>query len=304
MKSFLLCLMLLMSTGFCALQDHFKKVDGNRERHSMRNIDFIYTINLDKRPEKWEMTLAELMPYGIEPYRFSAVNGWELTLEDINDVGVRFNKWMHKGIQGTCYLEGNNFQPTHHMVEIPGQVYFSHCMSRGAIGIVLSHLSILQDAYDKGYETIWVMEDDVEVAQDPRKIPHLIDQLDALVGEDNWDILFTDQDTRGNDGKYVPSLGYAKRPDFQPRDESRFKKRKDVGKFRKIGTRFGVYSMIIRRSGMKKILNFYKTHNIFLPYDFEFSFPEDIALYTVSDDVVRHRLNAQSDNGGANYNNK
>lgn len=296
--------MLLMSTGFCALQDHFKKVDGNRERHSMRNIDFIYMINLDKRPEKFETSLAQLMPYGIEPYRFSAVNGWELTLEDINDVGVRFHPGMQKGIMGTCYHLGGDFQPSHHMVEVPGQVYFSHCMSRGAIGIVLSHLSILQDAYDKGYETIWVMEDDVEVAQDPRKIPHLIDQLDAQVGEDNWDILFTDQDTRGNDGNYVPSLGYAKRPDFQPRDETRFSKRKDVGKFRKIGTRFGVYSMIIRRSGMKKILNFYKNHNIFLPYDFEFSFPEDIALYTVRDDVVRHRLNAQSDNGGANYNNK
>ncbi|MBS0628659.1 MAG: glycosyltransferase family 25 protein [Verrucomicrobia bacterium] len=303
MKQLLLLLTMVMTLGYSALPDHFKKADGNPNRHSIRNVDFIYMINLDRRPEKWEASLAQLMPYGIEPYRFSAVNGWELTLEDINDVGVKFQPWMERGIMGTCYLS-QDFEATHHMIEVPGQVYFSHCMSRGAIGIVLSHLSILQDAYDKGYETIWVMEDDVEVVRDPRLISHYIDMLDSTVGKNNWDILFTDQDTRGSDGKYVPSLGYAKRPDFKPKDESRFGKRKDVDSFRKIGTRFGVYSMIIRRSGIEKILNFYKTHNIFLPYDFEFAYPDDIALYTVRNDVVRHRLNAESDNGKPGYEKK
>ena len=53
-------------------------------------------------------------------------------------------------------------------IDKEGEVYFSLALSRGAIGIILSHLSVLQDAYDAGYETIWVMEDDVEVLQMPR----------------------------------------------------------------------------------------------------------------------------------------
>jgi acetolactate synthase-1/2/3 large subunit len=40
----------------------------------------------------------------------------------------------------------------------------------GAIGIALSHLSILQDAYDSGYETVWVMEDDVDIMQKVNKL--------------------------------------------------------------------------------------------------------------------------------------
>ncbi|MFI5334690.1 MAG: hypothetical protein ACHQT8_05960 [Chlamydiales bacterium] len=36
---------------------------------------------------------------------------------------------------------------------------------------MLSHLSILQDAFDSGYETIWVMEDDIEVVRNPTFSP-------------------------------------------------------------------------------------------------------------------------------------
>lgn len=293
--------MVFMSAGFPALKDHFKKIDGYADRHSMPNIDFIYLINLDQRPEKWEASLAELMRYGIEPYRFSAVNGWELPFEVIQDVGLKFKKGMKEGVTGNCYhLDANKqLYHTHETINKYGQTYFTYGMARGTIGITLSHLSILQDAYDRGYETIWVMEDDIEAVQDPRIISELVEKLDKLVGEHNWDILFTDQDTRGADGKYIRNYG-AERPDIAF-DKAKFKTRKNIGKFRKIGARFGAYSMILRRSGMKKILNFYNKHNIFLPFDFEYSFPDNIALYTVQDDVVRHRLDAQSDNGGPNY---
>ena len=83
---------------------------------------------------------------------------------------------------GTCYLLDDS-GPQHEMVQQLGRTYFCHCMSRGAIGIVLSHLSVLQDAYDSGYETIWVIEDDIQVIQDPRLLSSLIDELDATVGK-------------------------------------------------------------------------------------------------------------------------
>ena len=59
--------------------------------------------------------------------------------------------------------------------------------------------------------------------------------------------------------------------------------------------------MIVRRSGMKKILDFLKTYKIFLPFDMEFVQPDNIITYTLGYDVVSTKPNSPSDNGGANY---
>lgn len=298
-----IALTMIIGTLFSDVEDHFKKITGPRPTdQGLSGVDFIYMINLDQRPEKYQMSLEQLKPYGITPYRFSAVNGWELTFDTVADVGVVLAPGMSLGNWGTCYLPENNWEPHHELVEKFGRTYFCHCMSRGAIGICLSHLSILQDAYDQGYETIWVMEDDVQVLRDPHLLSDYIKTMDKLVGRDNWDILFTDQDTKNQQGQYVPCLGYAWRPNFQPTNVARFSARKQVNKdLRRVGARYGAYSMIVRRSGMKKILDFMKTYKIFLPYDMDFYQPENIKLFAIVNDVVSTMPKAASDNGGANY---
>ena len=269
--------------------------------YQIKNIDFIYMINLDQRPEKYAHSFNELSPYGITPYRFSAVNGWELTLEDLNDLGIKYEPWMLQGLMGTCYLLEDNGQPHHEVMQVQGRNYFCHCMSRGAIGIFLSHLSILKDAYDSGYETIWVMEDDIEVINDPHQLSELINKLDSLIGKDGWDFLFTDFDTKNSQGGYVPCMAYALRPNFNPCNLYKFYERYDISPdFRKVGARYGAYSMIVRKSGMKKMLDFVKD-GIFLPYDMEFTLPDDIRMYTVREDVVSTQLKAFSDNGSPTY---
>jgi GR25 family glycosyltransferase involved in LPS biosynthesis len=280
------------------ISQYFKK-PLNKTPNSIRNIDFIYVINLDKRPEKFAHCVQELAPYNIHPYRFSAVNGWELTLETINKLGVRLKPGMDTSHMGTCYLTN---EPHHEQVHKMGRTYFCHCMSRGAIGIAMSHLSILQDAYDSGYETIWVMEDDIQVIRSPLLLPDLIDELDETVGKQHWDILFTDRDTKNQQGKYVPCTGYGWKPNYTPRDRYTFRNQWNISStFRQIGARFGAYSMIVRRSGMRKILDYMKQYKIFLPFDIEFAMPPDIRLFTVQKDVVSTLPNALSDNGGANY---
>ena len=282
--------------------DHLKKHSEQSECRTIRNIDYIYMINLDERPEKFAMSLKQLEPYGIVPSRFSAVNGWQLSFETINDVGVKYQPWMQSDHMGTCYLPENGGMPQHERVHVVGRNYFCHCMSRGAIGIFLSHLSILQDAYDAGYETIWVMEDDIEVIQDPRILSNLIDGLDRAVGKQGWDILFTDRDTKSQSGDYIPCKAAAWRPNFTPSNSERFAVDKSQGRhYRRIGARYGAYSMIVRRSGMKKLLKFFNKYQIFLPYDMDFVLPNDIKLFTVNEDVVSTITNALSDNGGPNY---
>src|SRR3989338_8400347 len=271
------------------LQTDCRPVEGKTTDcfNQVQNIDFIYLINLDQRPEKWAHCLNELAPYHIQPYRFSAVNGWELSLEVLNQLGVKYSPQFCKNLWGTAYLPEDNFQPHHEIMQVVGRNYFCHCMSRGAIGIILSHLSILQDAYDSGYETIWVMEDDVEVIQSPHLLSDRIEELDTLVGSNNWDLLFTDQNTKNKKGEYVQCIGYARKPNFSPENPERFSLSEDINAtFRKIGARYGAYSMIVRRSGMKKILDHFKTYNIFLPYDMEFYLPRDLTIYVLINDIV------------------
>jgi GR25 family glycosyltransferase involved in LPS biosynthesis len=285
------------------LVDHLKKVESKSAAYSMPGIDFIYLINLDERPEKLKKSLDQLAFYGIYPCRFSAVNGWKLSLEALNDVGLKFSPIMEAGILGTCYPVDKNFEPSHETIYECGKNYFCHCMSRGAIGIALSHISILQDALDSGYETIWVMEDDIDVIRDPRTLSDLIEELDEEVGKGNWDVLFTDRDIRDTNGNYATTYYAGRRPDylvFTQMNDYAMKKQVSPT-FIKIGARSGAHSLILRRSGIQKLLRFFYAHQIFFPYDMEYILPKGIQLYTVTEDVVSNLPKAASDNGGPNY---
>lgn len=300
--------LLFFATAHSDLKQHLKpcthKSDVHKPKaHGMRNIDFIYLINLDQRPERYQTSLDQLTRYGIEPYRFSAVNGWELSIKEVNDIGLKYSHEMRKGLIGTCYLPGENFEPNHQPIDRIGQNYFCHCLSRGAIGCALSHVSVLQDAFDAGYETIWVMEDDIEVLKNPHLLSDLIERLDQEVGKGNWDIFFTDEDIRDPFGVHKRCYWAAERPDFGFYGKvNDYAMKRDVGsEFRQIGARWGSHSMILRRSGIKKLLQFFYAHQIFFPYDMEYVLPTGIKLYTVREDVVSNLTNASSDNGGANY---
>ena len=151
--------------------------------------------------------------------------------------------------------------------------------------------------------TIWVMEDDAEIVENPCQMPALIQKLDHLAPD--WDILFTDIDTKDTTGKHVACRALAARPNFSNKSRyplfflARFQPISDD--FSRIGMRYGAYSMIVRRSGMKKILNHFKTYGIFLPYDMDFWLIPDLKMYSVNKDIVSHKAGAPSDNSEPAY---
>lgn len=287
--------------SYYPLSDYFHTAPNKSNHHKMRGIDFIYMINLDKRPEKFVQSSNELMLYGICPYRFSGVNGWELPASAFQRIGIRiftvsdpFFGSTYKNIGGTPFLSNEPVSPN-------GQAYFSLGMSRGSIGIVLSHLSVLQDAYDSGYETIWVMEDDVEVIEDPQQLSTHIETLDELFPD--WDILFTDIDTKDKHNRRIPCRAVAARPNFAIETLNFYLKRfyplnNDL---QGVGMRYGAYSMIVRRSGMKKILDHFKMYGIFLPYDMDYWLIHDLNLFSVTKDIVSTRVGAPTDNHAPGY---
>ncbi len=285
------------------IENHLRRESNKSEKHSFPPIDFIYMINLDERPEKFASAATPLQTYGIHPYRFSAVNGWKLTNAAIQEVGVRFkSKIASESFLGTTYreIDGKEYQ-SNEKIEKDGTTYFALGMSRGAIGIAMSHISVLQDAYNSGYETIWVMEDDVQIVDSPLRIPALISQLDSL--DKDWDILFTDIDQTDKDNVPVPCRSLAMRPNYKIDPLADFLSRfyslnKD---FSRVGMRFGAYSMIIRRSGIEKILAYFKAYGIFLPYDMDFWLIPDLKMYRLNYDIIVHNHKAITDNGKPNY---
>jgi GR25 family glycosyltransferase involved in LPS biosynthesis len=280
------------------ISKYFKKCENKSDIHKMKNIDFIYLINLDKRPERLKQTLEALHPYGIYPYRFSAVNGYAYSVDELNDMGVTLLPGMKTEDVGIHYMLNTESLPVPAYVPINeyGKKYVS--ILPGEIGCLLSHLSILKDAFDSNYNLIWIMEDDIEVMQDPRCMPDLIDELNQLVGKNNWDILFTDADRRDDDGRYlsVKMPFTPHRPNYPMRDNRYFSlKRRKYTHFIQTRARCGTHSMIVNRSGIKKILDFYQLFAIFLPIDHDLYLINDLHLYSVSRDIISNRIGSISD---------
>ena len=286
------------------LERFFKRAENKAPYHFMDEIDFIYMINLDERPEKFTASTQQLAPFGISPYRFSAVNGWKLPFAIFDEVGVKFpSGTLNDKFRGTIFRkEGNSEFSSNEFLQEQAGAYFALGLSRGAIGITLSHLSILQDAYDCRHQTVWVMEDDVQVVGNPQTLPHLIRHLTQIAPD--WDILFTDRDTKDSQGNRIPCRALAARPNYPiPPLSSFLAKFYPVNvEFSRIGMRYGAYSMILRRSGIEKILNFFKKYQIFLPYDLDFWLIPDLNMYVVNEDIVSHLPGAPSDNAYPTYN--
>lgn len=298
-----------ISLSFCFnnlnadVEDHFKKIENKTSMHSMANIDFIYVINLDKRPEKLEQTMDALKPYGINPFRFSAVNGWELSFDAIDDLGIKYRPGMLPAIASVFRHDDGKEHMSFEIMKDERVTYYCHSLSRGAIGCFLSHLSILQDAYDSGYDTIWIVEDDIAVIENPLQLSAIVAKLNRLVG--NWDVLFTDNEIKGADGRPVPCAVIRPKPNFPVKPLEYYTTRTKIdADVTKIGMRFGSHSMIVRRSGMKKILDYAKEYKIYFPYDIEYFLAPDIQLYQCNRDIVSNIPGGLSDNGKPGYQEK
>lgn len=291
-KFFALFFLALFIHGSAAIEDHFRKLD-KKSCISIRNVDFVYLINLDQRKERLEQCLRELYPYGIVPQRLPAIYGWTLTPEILNDIGMKFQHGMWTGRECVKHYplgNGGNHIWVNLNGSCYGKAYFSQWMTPGAIGCTLSHLSVLQDAYDSGYHTIWVMEDDISVRDNPHKLSDLIEKLDNLVGKDGWDILYTDaMYLQGINTAYdiLGQIPWMWRPDLPYFNLKPIVDVVDLGPdFVKIGSRIRAHSLIVRRSGMEKILQFFKTRNMFTPYDHEIFLVPGIRVFVIKKDIV------------------
>ncbi|MBS0626305.1 MAG: glycosyltransferase family 25 protein [Verrucomicrobia bacterium] len=285
------------------LAKHYLRVTDKIEKHQIKNIDFIYMINLDRRPDKLQRSLAELSPYGIEPHRVSGIYGWDISQAMFNDIGMkilphmRFYRPVNFKVCGV--YESRDFITASSV----GKTCVHHFTTGGQLGCILSHISVLADAYEAGYETIWVLEDDFTVVDSPYLLSDYIDELDKVAKD--WGILYTDDDHHVtpdtvhdilNGGKDPYPGGDLIRPGISMHQYN-FEPKIINEHFLKIGGRCHCHSMVIRRSAMKKILDFLTPNGIFRASDMEYSFIPGIDKYNLRRDLVHGRDRTISDTG-------
>lgn len=288
---FLILCLLPAFACFANLEDFFVKFETEKLHFGIDKIDRVYLINLNQRPEKWDWCLRQLIPYGIYPQKVPAIYGWTLDPETLNQIGVRFEPGMWVGREPAIHYHPSGDCTWDYLnPSCYGKTFFSLWTSKGAIGCALSHLSTLQDAYDAGYETIWILEDDIAVWTDPHKLSTLIEKLDSLVGKDGWDMLFTDELTLVGIDPTRDILSQCPmmwRPDHPYKDLSPLLEKTEVGEdFIRIGSRIRFHSVIYRRSGIEKILQYYKQQHIFMPIDHEVFFVPGIRPFVTKKPIV------------------
>lgn len=280
------------------ISKHFKVIENKADspKFQIRNIDFIYLINLDKRPQRLKQSLDQLAPYQIKPHRMSAVDGWTLSQDAFDDIAMRIEPGMEYDQPVQVGFRPGNFPATAFTKALEGKCCLHSQAPAGGIGCTLSHLSIFHDAYEAGYETIWVVEDDFTINGDPHDLALFIDRLDTLVGKNGWDLLYTDDDSY-----YTPQNVYANcgsqfwlRPGV--RMTSRLIQRTPIGEdFFKIGGRTQTHSYLARRDGMKKVLDSAKKNHVFFPIDTEFACVEGLNIYNMKYDLIHGRDRVYSD---------
>lgn len=186
------------------------------EFHSgIKSIDCIYVISLEERYDRWQRTQSLCHSNGLFVNKVNAINGWKLSRRALQELTT-----------------------PHHQI------------TKGAVGCLLSHLSILRHALDHQFNTIWIMEDDVTFVNNPHQIRSLLKELSQKDPE--WDLFYTDIRNHWN---YV--IKPLKQKDFI------------TDRLVKVGRRYGTHSIIISKKGIKKIFKYFSEKKFSTPIDID-----------------------------------
>lgn len=242
------------------IKNYFTHLDFSPKLSGLQEVDAIYVINLDDRKEKWEDTCQKLAKYDVKFNRFPAIAGWKIP----KDTWTRL--WKEQGLDPE--------KPT---------------LKHGKLGCILSHLSALQDAYDRGFKRVWILQDDIDIFDDLALIDEYIKELDQI--DPNWGLLFTDLDMRAykNEASPLRSLCItgAYRKNQQTMPETWYQVREDIGKnFQKIRSRYGFHSVIVSRTGMEQILNYFKHVILFSAFDIDIHFIPNLNKYGLKKPLI------------------
>lgn len=232
-----------------SLESSLRKIELAEASSGVELVDCVYVINLDERPTKWERMKALCDERGIHAQRVSGINGWKLPRQAFRDL------------------------------QVPSR------LSPGHLGCLLSHCSVIKDALDRRFEIIWVCEDDLEFVEDVKEVSRLLKIVDQI--DPNWDVFYTDRDSKNEQGKRLISVGSDFRPHQKHQPLSYYTRRVAVTpEILQIGQRFGLYSALISRRGMEKIWDYFCQVDLWTSIDIDIHYIPGIRQYASIRDLV------------------
>ena len=143
-----------------------------------------YVINLDRDTERYQFMKEQLNRVGMEHERFPAVDGYKLEIEDLSTGEVFLGQEIKNGRSLS--------KKAKYLVHCPTTDWIYNFSRRkqylkaGEFGCVASHLEVLKDMKEKGYEFALVLEDDV------RFCPGFREEIDVVLHHlpSNWDLCY------------------------------------------------------------------------------------------------------------------
>ncbi len=240
---------------FSLLFENYKPILYNEhvKPHLERKIQHVYVVNMKNNPDRYKKISSELNSEGIKFSRFNAIDGYNLKIisksgeiftgKDLKSgkaklkMGEKYKVYCPNVVMNYRYIPKMYYAP----------------LVAGEFGCYCSHLEIMHDVIEKGYNAVLILEDDAEiykgVAQKIKKLEQYLPDVKK------WDIIYTGLSMRKN------SYGYFRK--FQP--VIRNPEIKRITKFPlKI---WGTYSFIINYSGATKILSEIESSGIYDPID-------------------------------------
>lgn len=287
MRSVILFFMCLLCPTLFArdITYYCKKALHKSESHSLSGIDYVYLINRHKDLNKFKMLKKMFQKYNITPYRYQAVESSALDYKTLFNIGFNLGHGMYP-INGLLLSKSGK---TISLQEFPmcreKSTYFHKQMTIWGIASNLSYLSVIFDAYKSKYDAAWVMTDVVKIKKDPNVISGYLALLNTE--HPDWDILYTDIDSRERRPLVYDDVTTPIRPDMDFAPPEFYKERATTEyPTGRLGLRTGAYSFIISKRGIKKIVDFYKLNQFFIPFEIEIQIIPGIKSFVLRDEVV------------------
>ncbi|MFZ4772455.1 MAG: glycosyltransferase family 25 protein [Chlamydiia bacterium] len=229
-----------------------KKLDAYQQFTNLSPINCVYVINLDFREGKWNRVKSIFKKYKVFPTRFSAVEGFDLSLELQNE------------------LTGNALDR----------------FSPGQIGCFLSHLSVWRHAYENNLDYIWVCEDDILAVKSMKLLPKYIQELNQL--DPDWDVFYTDMDQKVNGAPLRPEGIHlsAERMDEYDYFSKKLERRPFSDKLLIMGMRLGTTSYILSKKGIEKFIRHFLPRKMDGALDADIHHIRELREYCPTCDIV------------------
>jgi hypothetical protein len=182
----------------------------NKSAHNMPGIDFIYVI-ANKKCHRFNGLMRSFSRYGINPYRFTAFESKDISFNTMFRACIHGSR-RYSGFEANrLIVRGGKFVLDKRKMSSAKEGYVNRAMSIKCISRALSHISIIKDAIDSGYEHIWIMDSGTELRRNPHDLSIYVAKANEEIPD--WTSLYTDYSERDQADQLKPLTKFYLRPD-------------------------------------------------------------------------------------------